>query len=159
MKTNKLTTLFIIAASQLTFQLATAQNDHKPSEKIAEKPASLIDSQLDLYTAVSHALYQDNLAEAKNAALQLAKVQPAGPLTANAQLISKANNITDARDHFHALSTTAIELAKDNSNYKLAHCPMARKNHGASWLQKSNDEKVNNPYFGAQMPHCGSFKK
>jgi len=36
------------------------------------------------------------------------------------------------------------------------NCPMV-KGGGGDWL--STDGKVNNPYFGAKMPHCGGPKK
>jgi len=38
------------------------------------------------------------------------------------------------------------------------HCPMAANDKGADWLQESADE-VQNPYFGARMPHCGKIVK
>ncbi len=34
------------------------------------------------------------------------------------------------------------------------HCPMARDGAGGDWL--SRERRVDNPYFGASMPHCGS---
>ena len=35
----------------------------------------------------------------------------------------------------------------------LYHCPMARDGEGGTWLDTAT--AVNNPYYGAAMPHCG----
>jgi Cu(I)/Ag(I) efflux system membrane fusion protein len=35
------------------------------------------------------------------------------------------------------------------------HCPMARNNQGADWLQR--DKALENPYYGKTMRHCGSL--
>jgi len=65
----------------------------------------------------------------------------------------------EARKSFNALSAAAIKVAKTEKGYKVAFCPMANANKGGHWLQKNSDKKVNNPYFGEKMAHCGSFQK
>ena len=37
----------------------------------------------------------------------------------------------------------------------LFHCPMAFDFEGADWLGETGP--VENPYFGSEMPHCGSL--
>jgi membrane fusion protein, copper/silver efflux system len=54
--------------------------------------------------------------------------------------------LLDAIDKFGVSSTAGIYLF---------HCPMARKNQGAEWLQK--DSLIANPYFGKSMLKCGNL--
>lgn len=60
---------------------------------------------------------------------------------------------------FTQVLTDAIEkigLREDHPAY-LFHCPMAKDNAGAEWLQR--DTVLANPYFGASMPTCGNLVK
>ena len=124
-------------------------------EATKTSPAS---NALEGYISVSTALYQDNLATAKSAAASIAKHNSKSTLAASAKQLSQAENIAEARSIFNTLSAAAIKAAKNKKNWKVAHCPMANGNKGGNWLQKSTDKTVNNPYFGAAMPHCGGFK-
>ncbi len=83
-------------------------------------------------------------------------------LSESADRITKAKDIDAARDAFFHLSKATIDLHGDfghtgNRNFYLSFCPMARDGDGAYWLQE-NDELLN-PYYGASMLYCGSFKK
>jgi hypothetical protein len=111
------------------------------------------------YIDVASALYRDNLAAAKTAASAIVKQNKKSPLAAPALELSKAKTIEAARKSFNALSTAAIQEAKNDKSYKVAVCPKANANKGGHWLQKSTDEQIHNPYFGAKMPKSGSFKK
>jgi len=117
------------------------------------------DHMLEGYAVVANALYKEDLATAKKAAAGIVKHDKKSALAAPASKLSKAKSLDDARKAFNDLSSAAIGVAKKEKGYKVAHCPMANGNKGGDWLQKSSDKKVNNPYFGAKMPHCGSFKK
>lgn len=69
--------------------------------------------------------------------------------------MTKTKDLTVIRKHFKDLSAIAIEKAKTSGRtFYVQHCPMAFDNTGANWL--SNSEDINNPYFGPNMPHCGS---
>ena len=114
---------------------------------------------LNDYLAVADALYKDDLETVKKASFAIENQSKDNPLSAAAAKISSTKTIASARTSFNALSAAAITLAKSHSEYKVAHCPMANSGKGGSWLQKSADTVVNNPYFGAKMAHCGSFKK
>src|SRR5690606_2826422 len=41
--------------------------------------------------------------------------------------------------------------------FTAAHCPMAFDDKGASWLQRGDE--ILNPYFGSEMPSCGSVER
>lgn len=68
-----------------------------------------------------------------------------------------ASKIDHQREHFESLSTnlfTVVKALKINSApVYWEYCPM--KN--ASWMSAENT--VKNPYFGKQMPTCGSVKE
>lgn len=99
---------------------------------------------LATYEQVRAALAADDLAKAKAAAGQL------GPEGAG---IATADKIAPARTEFAKLSERAISLARGQSGYYVATCPMVKKD----WVQTS--EKISNPYAGKEMLTCGSIKK
>jgi len=157
MKNTLVTTvsIAIFGFAMTAAPLSAADHDHgSHSHKEAHA-----DHMLEGYVVVANALYKDDLATAKKAAAGIVKHDKKSSLAAPAKEISQAKTIEAARKSFNALSTAAIAAAKEDKSYKVAHCPMANGNKGGDWLQKSSDKIVNNPYFGAQMAHCGSFKK
>jgi membrane fusion protein, copper/silver efflux system len=73
---------------------------------------------------------------------------------------SVAKDLEAARKAFDALSKAMIDWLRAVPNpypntVHLAHCPMALDN-GAKWLQQS--DKVENPYYGAEMFTCGRIQ-
>ena len=109
------------------------------------------------YLNVANALYEDDLAAAKKAAASITDHDADSTLAEPATKVADAENLATAREAFKALSAKAIELAKGHGDhYTVMHCPMV-KGGGGDWL--SADGKVNNPYFGPKMPHCGGPKK
>jgi Cu(I)/Ag(I) efflux system membrane fusion protein len=132
----------------------------------------------DAYEDMKDALVKDNMDNAKKAAedmkVQLDKVKtenltPADITNWNKEAkkmrehldkIQAATNIEEMRTHFSTLSEV---LYADIKKYGLAdetvyyqYCPMAFDNKGANWL--SEDEEINNPYFGDKMLRCGETK-
>lgn len=72
--------------------------------------------------------------------------------------MSKTKDLSEIRKHFKALSAIAIAKAENTGRtFYIQNCPMAFDNTGADWL--SNTKEINNPYFGPEMPHCGSVTK
>lgn len=69
-------------------------------------------------------------------------------------------DIAQARDQFFTHSKGMIKLARmgvyEGEVYR-AHCPMARANQGADWLQPTNE--LLNPYYGDAMLRCGSIEE
>lgn len=147
-----------LAISLLGFALATpALLAEEPHLAAATKEAQA-DHMLEGYSEVSSALYKDDLAAAKKAAGDLVKSDKGSALVKHCQAIADSKTLDEARLHFKELSDAAIPTAKDKKTMHEMHCPMAFGGKGASWLQKSPDE-VQNPYFGAKMPHCGDEVK
>ncbi|RUO42915.1 efflux RND transporter periplasmic adaptor subunit [Aliidiomarina taiwanensis] len=70
------------------------------------------------------------------------------------------SDIAQARDQFFIHSKGMIKLARmgvhEGEVYR-AHCPMARANQGADWLQPTNE--LLNPYYGSSMLRCGSVEE
>ena len=85
----------------------------------------------------------------------------ADALTQHAHHAASVAEIDDVRAAFEHLSMQVIELLRRFGNplgqpLRLVHCPMAFDNRGADWVQRGAE--VDNPYFGAAMPHCGEIR-
>ena len=114
------------------------------------------------YLRIAEALASDSIEGVTSNAGQVATAASAlGALafkidTAAAQLTA-AGDLADARARFGALSE-AIDAYMANlhltppDGVRVAFCPMALK----PWMQ--NDGTLRNPYYGSQMPTCGSFR-
>ncbi|MCT2562729.1 DUF3347 domain-containing protein [Chryseobacterium herbae] len=78
-------------------------------------------------------------------------------LTASAENISSAKDISKQRETFALLSKNIYDLAKvsqyDTPIY-YQHCPMFNNGKGADWLSQENE--IKNPFFGSKMINCGS---
>ena len=113
---------------------------------------------LEGYIAVADALYKDDLKAAQKAAKGMISHDEDSALTKPAAEIAAAEDMAAAREAFKAMSAEAMKIAKSEKDgkYTVMNCPMV-KGGGGDWL--SVDGKVNNPYFGAKMPHCGGPKK
>lgn len=140
-----LTSLALAAFAALATIPAQAEEDHAHH-------------MLEGYFAVADALYKDDLEAAKKAASGMVKHDGDSALAEPAGKIAEAADIAAAREAFKTMSASAIEMAGKHGDekYTVMNCPMV-KGGGGDWL--SADGKVNNPYFGAQMPHCGGPKK
>ena len=111
---------------------------------------------LSAYVKVSSALAADDLATAKTAALALAEhagMSDHKDIAAKAGALANTSKIEAARDAFRELSVAIEPLAADQKDYVVMYCPMAE----SDWVQMKG--KVQNPYLGQSMPHCGSPKK
>ncbi|MEQ8357884.1 MAG: efflux RND transporter periplasmic adaptor subunit [Cytophagales bacterium] len=75
--------------------------------------------------------------------------------TALSQII-EARDISQQREGFESLSNIMLQVAKTypiKGIYFQQFCPMANDGKGAYWL--SENETIQNPYFGSQMIACG----
>ncbi|MCB1091792.1 MAG: DUF3347 domain-containing protein [Verrucomicrobiae bacterium] len=140
-----LTLLTAFTLSVFGFHPASAEEEHA-------------EHMLKGYLDVAKALYEDDLATARKEAQALAKHDSDSVLAGSAQKVANAQDIVAARSAFKTLSAEAIKLAEGHGEgeYTVMHCPMV-KGGGGDWL--SADAEVNNPYFGARMPHCGGPAK
>ncbi len=91
----------------------------------------------------------------RRAALGVVRVLIEAGLDADTDLVAA---IAAAREAFKKMSAEAVKIAKAHKSdkYTVMNCPMV-KGGGGDWL--SANGKVNNPYFGPKMPHCGGPKK
>jgi hypothetical protein len=123
-----------------------------------EMPRSI----LDPYLEIQRALADDSLDGVKANAGTIATAAagfgaPAAKIDTAALQLASATELQDARVKFGALSE-AIDAYQTGLKLKLpdgvraAFCPMALK----PWLQEGS--AINNPYYGKEMPTCGSFR-
>ena len=138
--------------------LAVAISPSAKSEEKGHGHESHAGHMLEGYLKVADALYKDDLSAAKKAAESMADHDEDSVMAKPATEIVKAENITGARMAFKKLSAEAVKMAEmhKKGDYVVMMCPMVKGGDGV-WL--SADKAVNNPYFGAQMPHCGGPKQ
>jgi Cu(I)/Ag(I) efflux system membrane fusion protein len=122
---------------------------------------------VDAYLRAQAALAKDDAAGAQAAAKALADKADALAKTAPerdrpwlATIATGARalggqDLVAARESFKAVSNASLDYARAHTGgatrVAKAYCPMA----DASWLQR--EPIVSNPYYGAEMPTCGSF--
>ncbi len=147
---------------------------------VDEKAAASIKEILDHYLHVKNALANDNGSESAAGAKAMdkaiskldksllsaeqKKVYDAieEDLKEHAEHIGKnGDNIKHQRSHFSMMSEDVYDLAKAFGGGQALyhdHCPMYNKDKGgAMWLSETKDLK--NPYFGSEMPKCGSVEE
>ncbi len=81
-------------------------------------------------------------------------------LTAQAEKIAAAKDISKQRDTFALLSENIYALAKVSKQEEplyYNHCPMFNNGKGANWLSK--EETIKNPFYGSKMLSCGSVQE
>jgi hypothetical protein len=83
--------------------------------------------------------------------------KPGETIAAGAMELQKAKTIDQARTAFAPMSEALVSYLEaqkqtPGNDVRVAYCPMIRK----PWLQK--DGAIRNPYYGASMLTCGSFK-
>lgn len=118
---------------------------------------------VDPYLRIQASLTADTFEAVKSDAEKVAIVadalgQAGQPIAAAARELQRAGDLKSARASFGRLSDAILAYADATrtalgDGVKVAYCPMVKK----SWLQK--DGKIQNPYYGKEMPGCGEFKK
>jgi Cu(I)/Ag(I) efflux system membrane fusion protein len=148
----------------------------KPSLVVPDTFKAALGKVFEGYSQIQAALAQDDLPKAKEAFSSMHAVLHMMPLEgldsmAKAEWdstdsrimailhpMASADSIEAAREHFGDFSLVLSEaigkfgIAGGEPIYQF-HCPMARQNQGAEWLQK--DSVLANPYFGSSMLKCG----
>jgi hypothetical protein len=125
----------------------------------ADLPAALIDPYLQLQVALAGDQFDGiatHAAAIEKAAISLGA--DGASIAAGAQKLAAATDIKAARVAFGEVSTAITEYAEKTksalgADVRVAYCPMVNK----PWLTK--DKTIRNPYYGAAMLTCGSFKK
>ena len=124
----------------------------------ADLPAALVTPYLQVQTALAGDQMTGLSTHAQAIATAATTLgQGAEKIAASAKKLGEAKDIAAARTAFGELSVAITEYAQATKSgfgpdVKLAYCPMADK----PWLQKEKD--IRNPYYGASMLTCGSFK-
>ena len=87
-------------------------------------------------------------ASAENVAALLPEIAEA------AHALAAAEDLRAAREALGELTKPLVRYHKltGATDVQVAYCPMVKK----AWLQK-DDETIGNPYYGQEMPGCGSF--
>jgi membrane fusion protein, copper/silver efflux system len=95
----------------------------------------------------------DSLATAYWDSLDASFMQVLHPMASSPDLAGMREHFAD----FSPLVLDALEKfgAQTPTKAYLFHCPMARNNQGADWLQP--DTSLVNPYFGKAMAECGGY--
>jgi hypothetical protein len=117
---------------------------------------------VDPYLKIQTALAADSVDGIRQNAGEIATASsalgaPAMKIDMAAVQLAAATELPDARTKFGALSEaidtymTGLKLAPPEG-VKVAYCPMVKK----PWMQEG--ETIANPYYGKEMPTCGSFR-
>ena len=84
-------------------------------------------------------------------------MKQASAIKSHSEAIASSEDVEKQRSQFDFLSQALINSVKvfgiGSKTLYVQHCPMANDNEGADWL--SNEEKIQNPYFGDKMMTCG----
>lgn len=151
------------------------QNKMSETEMTSSQNISQLKAVFDNYFSLKNALVKTDTGNASAKASELTKAIKAvemtklsneehmvwmnvmKDLTANAEKISAAKDVTKQRETFALLSKNMYDLAKvskQGNPVYYQHCPMFNNGKGADWLSLENE--IKNPYFGSQMITCGS---
>lgn len=147
--------------------------------RLDDKAAQTIKAIADYYLQIKNALAADQPTSAAKAAGALSKVMKdfdKSLLTAeqkkhyddieedlqeHAEHIEKnASNMKHQREHFSMMSADVYDLVKAFGAGRPLyhdHCPMYNDNQGAMWLSETRE--IKNPYYGAEMPACGTVEE
>jgi Cu(I)/Ag(I) efflux system membrane fusion protein len=150
----------VTAAAALALAVACApapQTQNTPAAG-SEMPHSIVDPYLKIQAALADDStdgVKQNAGEIATAATALGA--PAMKIDTAAVQLASAGDLADAREKFGALSEavdvymTGLKL-KAPDGVRVAMCPMVNK----PWLQEGST--IANPYYGKEMPTCGSFR-
>ena len=149
------------AASALIVVTACApapqtQNTPKSGDTL---PAAIVDPYLQIQDGLAHDSIDNLRANAGNLATAATALgAPAMKIDTAAVQLASAGDLADARDKFGVLSEAIVAYKdglklKPGDGVKQAFCPMKLK----PWLQKG--DTISNPYYGSEMPTCGSFSQ
>src|SRR5262249_53740203 len=149
--------LMLLAAFAAPACAPAPQTQNTPASG-SEMPRSIVDP----YLKIQAALADDSAGGVKQDAGGIAPAStalgaPAVKIDPAAVQLASAGDLADARVKFGALSEaidgymTGLKL-KAPDGVRVAMCPMVNK----PWLQEGST--IANPYYGKEMPTCGSFR-
>ena len=121
-------------------------------------PSALVDAYLQVQVALAADRLESIASPARAVEVAATALGKEGEnLADRARALAAAKDIAAARTAFGEMSRELEAYAEKTkstfpSDVRLAYCPMADK----SWRQKG--QEIRNPYYGAGMLTCGSFK-
>ncbi len=138
---------------------------------------SILTAIIDNYLQIKNSLFQDNSKTAATAAKMLydsfknldkskiekSKMKEYNDIVEDAMehaehIGENADNIDHQREHFEILSTDIVDLIKllgTDRTLFVDKCPMYNDGKGGKWISESKE--INNPFYGSNMPKCGSI--
>ena len=148
----------LVAALAIASACAPAPQTSNTPAAGTVMPASIVDP----YLKIQSALASDSVEGVKANAGEIATAAsalgaPAMKISTASLQLASAAELEDARTKFGVLSEaidtymTGLHLTPP-AGVKVAYCPMVQK----PWLQQA--DTIANPYYGAQMLTCGSFR-
>jgi membrane fusion protein, copper/silver efflux system len=148
----------VVSLAALTAACMPApQTSNTPAAGTA-MPRTIVDPYLKIQTALADDSMDGVKANAGNIATAATALgAPAVKIDMAAVQLTSAAELSDARTRFAALSEaidtymTGLHLTPPDG-VKVAVCPMVNK----PWMQEG--ETIANPYYGKEMPTCGSFR-
>jgi Cu(I)/Ag(I) efflux system membrane fusion protein len=121
-------------------------------------PAALVHPYLQVQTALAGDQVAGVATHAQSIATAATALgKGAEKIVAGAKKLGEVKDIAAARTAFGELSLAITDYAQATKSgfgpdVRVAYCPMADK----PWLQR--DKEIKNPYYGAAMLTCGTFK-
>lgn len=125
----------------------------------ADVPSAILEPYLQVQVALSSDAFAGVSAPAQILAKETAALGADGAdVASGARKLAAAKDIATARTAFGEVSTALTAYAEKTKSglgpgVRVAFCPMVSK----PWLTR--DKEIRNPYYGAAMLSCGSFKK
>ena len=161
-----------------SMDMKAEHGNHNPKEMATTQNVPQLKTVFDNYFSVKDALVKTDAGTSSAKASELVKAIKAvemtklsneehtvwmkvmKDLTANAEKIAVAKDVTKQREIFALLANNMYELAKvskQETPVYYQHCPMYNNGKGANWLSK--EEAIKNPYYGSKMLTCGSVQE
>lgn len=147
-----------------TMPKEAANKKHVSAARTAEINDELTASVYDQYNRIKTALVNSNAKQAKQVAVELLK--SSGPqlestgLRESLSVLANTSDIEEQRKSFSGFTEVVKRMLTGNitsGKIYYDYCPMAFDGKGAYWL--SNEEKIENPYFGEKMLNCGTVEE
>jgi hypothetical protein len=150
--------IVIIIVGMLASACAPAPQTDKTPAAGGQMPASIVDPYLKIQASLARDSMDDVKANAGAIATAASALgAPAMKIDTTAVQLTSTAELSDSRDRFGALSEAIVDYMNGlrlapPAGVRVAFCPMAIK----PWLQEGTT--IANPYYGTEMPSCGSFR-
>jgi hypothetical protein len=147
----------------------TLSEKKEVQQHISAERSAIIDdvvtaSVYDKYNKIKTALVNSDPKTAKIIAVEL--IKSSGPelettgLRESLSILANTQNIDEQRKSFSAFTVVMKNMLEgkiSSGTIYYDYCPMAFNGKGGYWL--SNEEQIQNPYFGDKMLNCGTVEE